>query len=474
MLFHTPEFMILLFITIALYYAFPAKRLYVLTAANILFYCVSGIGMLALFAIMTLFTYYSSRYLTGAYRKWVLWAILLVNLGNLCFFKYAVFMIRNVEKVLSIKLLTEDSFLLSLVLPVGISFYTFEFISYAVDIYKQKIKPSRSLLEFWMFISFFAHLIAGPIMRGNEFLPQVEKLSSLRLNTAFIRLGSFYLVLGLVKKMMLADPIADRVNVLFSDPYALTGSAAWISTYLFAFQIYFDFSAYSDMAIGIGYLFGLQLPQNFLTPYLSSNATEFWRRWHITLSNWIRDYIYIPLGGSRKGEIRKYVFLFIAMTASGIWHGALWTFILWGMYHGFLLIMHNLYSTAKKKLHLEKWNEFIIYRWFTILIFFHLTCIGWVMFRIHDRHVVFLLLRRMLSPDALHVPSYMLIYLYVAIFLFGLHLLEHWLLAHRSRISELWHRFFPSPVRAACYTLVIIILIIMLRSGESSFIYFQF
>ncbi|MEW9699197.1 MBOAT family protein [Paenibacillus sp. SI8] len=474
MLFHTPEFMILLLLTVALYYAFPAKRLYVLTAANILFYSVSGVGMLVLFAIMTVLTFYSARYLDGAYRKWVLLGILLVNLGNLCFFKYSVFMIRNIEKVLSVKLLTEDSFWLAIVLPVGISFYTFEFISYAVDIYKRKIKPARSLLEFWMFISFFAHLIAGPIMRGNEFLPQVEKLATLRWKAEHIRLGCFYLTLGLMKKMMLADPIADRVNVLFADPSSLTGSAAWITTYLFAFQIYFDFSAYSDMAIGIGYLFGLELPQNFLTPYLSGNATEFWRRWHITLSNWIRDYIYIPLGGSRHGAFRKYLFLFIAMTASGFWHGALWTFILWGMYHGVLLIAHNLYRLSKNKLGLQKWDQSVVYRWFTILIFFHLTCIGWVMFRIHDRHMVIILLRRMLSRDALHVPSYMLVYLLAAILLFGLHLLEHWLLAHRLRISELWHRFFPAPVRAACYTILIVVLIIMLRSGDSSFIYFQF
>ncbi|MBD0380779.1 MBOAT family O-acyltransferase [Paenibacillus sedimenti] len=474
MLFHTPEFMILLLITIALYYIFPARRLYTLTAANLLFYSVSGLGMLVLFAIMTVFTYYSARFLNGSYRKWVLWTILLVNIGNLCFFKYSVFFIRNMEKVLSIKLLTEDSFWLSIVLPVGISFYTFEFISYAVDIYKQKIKPARSLLEFWMFISFFAHLIAGPIMRGNEFLPQVEKLTALRWNNENFRIGCFYLSLGLMKKMMLADPIADRVNVLFADPYALTGSAAWITSYLFAFQIYFDFSAYSDMAIGIGYLFGLHLPHNFMTPYLSSNATEFWRRWHITLSNWIRDYIYIPLGGSRKGTVRKYLFLFVAMTVSGFWHGALWTFILWGMYHGFLLIAHNLFRAGKQKLGLEKWDQFLVYRWLTIFIFFHLTCIGWVMFRIHDRHAVFMLLRRMLSPDAIHVPSYMLVYLYVAILLFGIHLLEHWLLKYRSRIAEVWHRSLPSPVRAACYTLLFVVLIIMLRNGDTSFIYFQF
>ena len=187
---------------------------------------------------------------------------------------------------------------LHMALPLGISFYTFELISYLVDVYKGRIPAERSLLRFWMFIMFFAHMIAGPIMRGKEFFPQIQKLDGIRFNPAQLRLGAFFIVLGLVKKMGIADQLAPYCDSFFSQASSISGAEGWTASVLYAFQIYCDFSGYSDMAVGVGYLFGLELARNFDTPYLSTNATEFWRRWHITLSSWIRDYIYISIGGS--------------------------------------------------------------------------------------------------------------------------------------------------------------------------------
>jgi alginate O-acetyltransferase complex protein AlgI len=474
MLFHTPEFFLLLIVTLILYYSLPKWRMYIIALANIIFYSVSGWGMLALFLLVTSITYFGSLLLQGRYGKPVLWILIILNLSNLFFFKYSLFFIQNLEKVLNLKLVTEDSFWLSIVLPVGISFYTFEFISYAVDVYKKKIKTAESLVDFWIFVAFFAHLIAGPIMRGHEFLPQVEKIKSIRGNWHNFKIGSFYLMLGLFKKIVLADYLSEIVNKYYAHPELLTGSQAWVVSALFAFQIYFDFSAYSDMAIGIGYFFGLELPRNFLTPYLSGNATEFWRRWHITLSSWIRDYIYISLGGSRRGVSRKYVNLFLAMTISGIWHGALWTFVIWGMFHGALLVLHNLYMTVKKKLNLTWLDKSWIYRIACVLIFFMITCIGWVFFRIHSMHDSLLLIRRMLSLDALTMPAGMKIYALAVIGLFIFHMLEHYLISRTDKISAVWHKYFPSPVRAVAYGAAIVLIILFMKEKESGFIYFQF
>ncbi|MDB5053860.1 MAG: hypothetical protein JWM44_1910 [Bacilli bacterium] len=474
MLFHTPEFFVLLIVTLVLYYLIPTKRTILLSIANILFYSVSGLGFLVLFLTITTVTYLCSLMLQGRYRKLFLWIAITLNVLDIVFFKYSLFILHDLEKVFSIHLIAQHSFWVSIVLPIGISFYTFELISYVVDVYKQRTKPAKSIIDFWIFIAFFAHLIAGPIMRGHEFIPQIEKIKSIRLQLSNFKMGCFYLTLGLFKKIMLADNIAPMVNNFFADPAHLSGSGAWISTYLFAFQIFFDFSAYSDMAVGIGYLFGLELPRNFMTPYLSAHATEFWRRWHITLSSWIRDYIYFSLGGSRRGELRKYANLFAAMTISGIWHGAQWTFVIWGMYHGALLIAHKIYTMLKAKLKLTWIDRFFAYRILAVFVFFQLTCIGWVFFRIHDLHTALALIHRMLSIQALHVPHQLYSYLLFAIGLFVLHIVEYYLLTYASAISAFWHRYFPAPARAVVYTVLVSILIVFIKNVASGFIYFQF
>lgn len=473
MLFHTPEFIALMIVSLVLFYAFPRWRIPILTVANIIFYIVAGVGNLILFLAMTAFTYYCSKALRGRYGRFFIWFSIIVNVSNLIFFKYTTFFIRSLEDWFSVKLLTENSFLLQIVLPIGISFYTFQMIAYLVDVYKGRWEPAHSLLRFWVFIAFYAHLVAGPIMRGKEFMPQIDNLRKIRFDAANFRLGAFFLSLGIFKKVVLADYLTPHVDTFFTRTAELTGAEGWIAAYLFAFQIFFDFSAYSEMALGIAYFFGLELAVNFRTPYLSTNPGEFWRRWHITLSNWIKDYIYIPLGGSRNGEVRQYLNLFIAMTVSGIWHGASWTFVAWGMFYGALATVHKIYSMLKQKIGLGFLDKSRIYQFIAIVVFFHITCIAWVLFRVTDLSDAIGLIRRMLSPGAFQFTG-LRVYLLIAIGLFALHIVEYFLQKHRSGLSVWWHRYFPAPVRAVLYTAVVAILILFLKGEQNTFIYFQF
>ncbi|TNJ61986.1 MBOAT family protein [Paenibacillus hemerocallicola] len=473
MLFHTPEFIALMIVSLVFFYAFPRWRIPILTIANMIFYVVAGVGNLLLFLAMTAFTYYCSKALRGPYSRFFLWFSIVVNVANLVFFKYTTFLIRSAENWLSIKLLTDNSFLLKIVLPIGISFYTFQMIAYLVDVYKKRWEPAQSLLRFWVFISFYAHLVAGPIMRGKEFMPQIDNLRKIRFSAANFRLGAFFLTLGIFKKVVLADYLTPHVDEFFSRTATLTGAEGWVAAYMFAFQIFFDFSAYSEMALGIAYFFGMELAVNFRTPYLSQNPTEFWRRWHITLSNWIKDYIYIPLGGSRNGEVRQYTNLFIAMTISGIWHGASWTFVAWGMFYGLLATIHKLYMMIKEKLGLGFLDKSFIYRFIAIVVFFHITCIAWVLFRVNGLRDALSLIKRMLRPEAFQFTG-LNVYLGIVVLLFGLHVVEYFLHKHRSGLSEWWHKYFPAPVRAVVYTGIAALLILFLRGEQNTFIYFQF
>jgi len=474
MLFHTPEFILLLICTLGLYYLLPKGRLYLLAAADIIFYGVTGLGYLALFVLITSLTYFLSLKSRGPRGKLYLGIGLAINILNLCFFKYSLFILTNLERVLPVQLVNNSSFFTSIVLPIGISFYTFQFIAYLVDVYQGKTEPARSLLVFWVFISFFAHLIAGPIMRGQELIPQVQGIESIKFDPARFRMGVAYFALGLLKKIILADYIAIYADRFFNQGSSLTGPQAWVAAYLFAFQIYFDFSAYSEMAVGIGHMFGIRLHLNFRTPYLSANPGEFWRRWHITLSNWIRDYIYIPLGGSRQGETRKYVNLFIAMTVSGLWHGAAWTFVLWGMYHGLLLVIYNLYRKALgvKEKTATAGNRLV--NAISVLVFFQFACIGWVFFRASSIDMALHMLRQMLALNHLYFDPSLTVYIALIAGLYLLHVLEYWVRQNYLSISYYWHRYLPASLRALVYTTAIILLIAFSRADQSAFIYFKF
>lgn len=473
MLFHTPEFMVFMIVVFVLYYFLRGYRLYILAIADAVFYAVGGLGYLALFFTVSTVTWLLSRNLQGERKKAILILGICLNAANLVFFKYTFFILSNVERILAVPVLNHLPLFQHLVLPIGISFYTFELIAYLVDVYHGKISPSRSWTIFWVFISFFPHRVAGPIMRGKDLIGQVSSLADLAVGNT-IPLGLAYFSMGLVKKIIIADNVSVWANNLLAAGNNINSTGALAAAYLYTFQIYYDFSAYSEMAVGIGYLLGIKLVLNFKTPYLSANATEFWKRWHISLSEWIRDYIYIPLGGSWYGNLRKYINLFIAMAVSGLWHGAAWTFVIWGMYHGLMLIIHNIYAKWKKPQWWMKISSTRICHALTILVFFQFVAVGWVFFRINDiaaaAHIVF----KMMTFNPFHPDPSLLKYLAVAAVLYILHIGERWARQNYQNLMEFWHKYFPPPIRALAYTILIITLIVCMQTEQSSFIYFQF
>ncbi len=279
-------------------------------------------------------------------RKILLSLSVLFNLGVLCYFKYANFFLRSLEDALGAAGMSSSLPVLSVILPVGISFYTFEAISYSVDVYRRKIHAERNLGHFMLFILFFPHLVAGPIVRGSDFLTQVRRKK--RWNWMRINAGLQLFLLGMFKKLGIGDRIAVFVDMVYADPSAYSTPILWLTIVAFAVQLYCDFSGYSDMALGTAHLLGYRLAPNFNLPFLATNISEFWRRWHMTLSNWIRDYVYIPLGGNRGSAWFTYRNLLIAMTLCGLWHGASWNFVLFGFSQAVFLIIYHAFRTWYK------------------------------------------------------------------------------------------------------------------------------
>lgn len=308
-------------------------------------------------------------------RRWklaVMWLSVCVSLSILGYFKYANFFLWNWNQMV------EGNFQpLDIVLPVGISFYTFQSISYVVDVYKGRIEPTRNWLDYLFFLSFFPALVAGPIVRADYFLPQIEKNEAPGHNEIWG--GLWLIIIGVVKKALIADYIAQYNDLIFNEPSLYTGVQTLMGVLGYTMQIYCDFSGYSDMAIGLALIMGFRLGINFDSPYQSRNLTEFWRRWHISLSSWLRDYVYIPLGGNRKGTFRTYLNNFLTMLIGGLWHGAAWKFIFWGAMHGVGLAVHKACKPVLAR---------IPDNWFTTFVFWLITFIYvsllWVFFRAAD------------------------------------------------------------------------------------------
>ncbi|MDH3413339.1 MAG: MBOAT family protein, partial [Gammaproteobacteria bacterium] len=334
----------------------------------------------------------------GAVTRGLLAAGVAINLGALCYFKYANFFVDNVNELFGLNL-----FLATIVLPIGISFYTFQKVAFLVDVYQGKVGEFR-LLDYALFVCFFPQLIAGPIVHHSEMMPQFRKL--VRVPPAFFALGLTCLSIGLAKKVLLADTAA-----LFATPQfdaAAAGAsldmvAAWGASLAYTAQLYFDFSAYSDMAIGIGLLFGIRLPVNFDSPYKAASIVEFWRRWHITLSRFLRDYLYISLGGNRKGQLRRYANLMITMVLGGLWHGAGWTFVVWGSLHGLYLMVNHAWHACKRRLGLRLSNPWT--RKLAQLITFLAVVVAWVFFRADSLPTATSILKGMFGFHGVVMPS---------------------------------------------------------------------
>jgi alginate O-acetyltransferase complex protein AlgI len=368
-------------VTVA-YFALPAHRLrlVLVIAASYFFYAYAKWWFPALMAGSTAIGFVGGRLLERtsktARRKLVLGVTVALLLALLGAFKYAAFVGGNLTSFVGVITARGfpgvHAFLNGIVLPIGISFYTFEGISYAADVYRGTLPAERNLLRYAFFISFFPHLIAGPIVRYGMLRPQLERKHPFDVDR--VREGLLLFALGLAKKTIVADGFATWVNRYLDDPSSLHAFEAWAAIVGFGFQIYFDFSAYSDMALGLARIFGIELPWNFNRPYRAASPIEFWRRWHVTLSTWLRDYLYIPLGGNRKGERRRDANLIATMGLGGLWHGASFNFVVWGLYQGILLLATH---------HLHK-LRFRLPARAAVAVTFVAVMFGWVFFRLHS------------------------------------------------------------------------------------------
>ncbi|MCB0339348.1 MAG: MBOAT family protein, partial [Bdellovibrionales bacterium] len=387
------------------------------------------------------------------------------NLLILGFFKYFDFFVTNANYLAAQLGLSTQLPLLEIILPVGISFYTFQTMSYAIDIYRKEVEPTQSFLDFALFVSFFPQLVAGPIERAKNLLPQVLGQRLITLDKFYS--GAFLCFWGLFKKVYVADNLAPLVNSVFSRSAGLHGPDIIIALYAFAFQIYCDFSGYTDIARGTAKMMGFDLMFNFRLPYFASNPSEFWKRWHISLSSWLRDYLYIPLGGSKSRRWLTYRNLFLTMLLGGLWHGAAWTFVAWGIYQAILLISHRVaYPILNRSKFLNTFAGHVV----CVVIFFQFICIGWLLFRAESISQALEFIQLIVNEPRLsnHTVSLTLTFLQFSWPL----LIVQGLQAKLSDYSIIEKS--PVIVRIFVYLLMMFLMIFWGVDNGQEFIYFQF
>jgi alginate O-acetyltransferase complex protein AlgI len=394
MLFNSFEFLLFFPIVAVVVYTIrhPAFRLLFLLAASYFFYMWWRPAYILLLLASTGVDYFAGLLIpqmeTPAQKRLLLLTSIITNLGLLGVFKYFNFGVASINGILGLAGSTPLSLQADWVLPVGISFYTFQSMSYTIDVYRRRLEPERNPLRFGLYVAFFPQLVAGPIERGARLLPQLTNLKSLTADR--LQEGVILIVWGLYKKMVIADGLARFVDPVFSRPEAHAGFAYLIAIYAFSLQIFADFSGYTDIARGAGKILGVDLMENFRKPYFAYSIQDFWRRWHISLSTWLRDYLYVPLGGNRRGVINTYRNLLLTMALGGLWHGASWTFVIWGIYHGVLLAIGKVIQTW---LSTDDSEPSGLRRVIAQLVTFHLVCVGWVFFRSPDLQTGLVILR---------------------------------------------------------------------------------
>ena len=473
MVFSSATFLfIFLPVVLVIYYLVPARwRNGILLAASLLFYSWSEPRFIALLLISITADYFIARRMDlaeGGKRKGWLAGSLVLNLAILAYFKYANFFIDNVQQFYIWLGLVPFEWH-KVALPVGISFVTFQKISYMVDVYRRDHEAQRRWDVLALYILMFPQLIAGPIIRYKEIVAQLKDRSAT--DTPDNRLhGLFRFLVGLSKKVLIANVLAQQVDIIFATaPGELAAGTAWIGMLAYTMQIYFDFSGYSDMALGLGRMFGFSFPENFNFPYISQSFTEFWKRWHITLGHWMKDYLYIPLGGNRQGEGRTYLNLVIVFFLSGLWHGAAWTFVVWGLYHGLFLILDK---WGLRKL-LDKMGKVP-----SVLLTFLLVMVGWVIFRADTLGYAVAYLGRLFTfaapADGILLDTRFVVMLILATLLAFSGLIP----SVEQRANELFDRVL-TPRRAITVTVLAILLYILnssalLAGGFNPFIYFRF
>lgn len=477
MLFNSWQFIAFFIVVYALYRVLDHRwQNRMLLAASYFFYGCWSWRFLSLLWISTVVDYFCGLKIgccsDSRKKKMYLAISVVLNLCFLGFFKYFNFFIGNFESLLHHFGLNAGFPLLHIILPVGISFYTFQEISYVVDVYRGDLKPVRSLPDYALFVVYFPHLVAGPIQRPTTLIPQVT--SKRTISHEQIREGLFLVAWGMFKKVIIADGLAPIANMVFADPGQVSGWQVLLGVYAFAFQIYCDFSGYTDIARGVSKLMGFELMVNFNLPYFASSPREFWRRWHISLSTWIRDYLYISLGGNRKGELRTYLNLMVTMTLAGLWHGAAWTFVIWGAYHGLLLAGQRFIEPFWQKAFSFK-SRFIkgMLELSGILVTFHLVCLGWLLFRARSLDQVVNMVKSLFSDWALDWKTF---YYFKELSLFVWLLLLFQLFQFFKK--DLRWLLFASPrtkITFAAFAAAVVFVIYAIGMPSSQeFIYFQF
>lgn len=483
MLFNSLDFAFFLPLVFVLYWWVFKKSLsqqnLLIVVASYVFYGWWDWRFLSLIIFSTLVDYLIGRRLQSEHkqviRKRLLWLSIGVNLGFLGFFKYFNFFVDNFTAAFTFFGQSIDSPMLNIILPVGISFYTFQTLSYTIDVYKEKLKPTKDFVAFAAYVSFFPQLVAGPIERATRLLPQFQKERSF--DYALAVNGCRQILWGFFKKLVIADNCAVYANQIFNASEAYDGSTLFLGAIFFAFQIYGDFSGYSDIAIGTSRLFGFDLMKNFAFPYFSRDMAEFWRRWHISLSTWFRDYLYIPLGGSRGSKAKQIRNVFVIFLVSGFWHGANWTFLLWGALNALYFLPLLLLKQNRSHLEIVAQNRYLpnLREAMQVLITFGLTVLAWVAFRAENIGHAWQIYQGIFDASFFSIPTevlsnkMMMIILLVVFFVF-----MEWVGRRRAFAIEYLLEGYPRALRWSAYVFLIFLMGMFMPTEESPFIYFQF
>lgn len=464
MQFNSPEFAVFLFVVLVFYYQFKqVAQNRLLLFASYVFYGWWDWRYLGLILLSTVVDYACGLWIgssgTEKRRKTFLLVSVVFNLSVLGGFKYFGFFVESLQQLTDSFGIQFPDYAIHVVLPVGISFYTFQTMSYTFDVYRRRLKPTHNFFDFALYVSFFPQLVAGPIERAVHLLPQLT--SERTVLSSDWSIGGWLIYWGLFKKVVVADNLAKIVDPAFADPGSLDFFSVMLALYAFAWQIYCDFSGYTDIARGCARLLGIDLCLNFDLPYWATNPSEFWQRWHISLSAWLKDYLYVSLGGNRRGRLLTYRNLMLTMVLGGLWHGASWNFVVWGAYHGLLLILFRL--AGVNKLNLESFSFGYMVR---IISFFHVTCFGWLLFRASSMDEVVQIMTAC-QNIIFHLPGgwWRLGFALPVILMQVLQYRYSDLLA----IFRLWW-----PVRALIYVLMYLLMISIGEWGYGEFIYFQF
>ncbi len=471
MVFNSLTFVIFFAIVLGLFwmpFAWTTRKI-ILLVASYLFYAAWNPPFIVLLWISTVVDWWAANRIARSSnifrrRTWMLVSVS-ANLGMLGWFKYGEFLLRNFQSLAAVAGVHYQPPHFDIVLPVGISFYTFATMSYTLDVYLRRAQPTTSMLDFMLFVTFFPHLVAGPIMRPSELVPQFQKV--VRPNLGQLRFGLALMTLGLFQKVVLADGFLAGPSEQLFDGTKIPGALdAWMGTLAFSGQIFCDFAGYSTTAIGAALCLGFKMPDNFRFPYAAVGFSDFWRRWHITLSAWLRDYLYIPLGGNRHGERRAYFALMMTMLLGGLWHGASWTFVVWGALHGAYLA-----SERWLRQHFAGYTPGPVVCVLLGLLTYALVNVTWVFFRAKTFEKAWLVLKGMAGANSASEPILAAAHLIAIAVIVGGLVLAHWQM--RTRTLESLVAMSPAPVIAAAWSLMLFAVIVEQGTGNA-FIYFQF